>query len=77
HALRARIDCLHDHGCLLSDHAINEMTYEETTPEEVETIFHKRMSGHPLTEKERIKFKTETFIMLGQDYCERGWAMPL
>lgn len=53
------------------------MTYEETTQEEVETIFHKRMSGHPLTEKEKIKFKTETFIMLGQAYCERGWAMQL
>ncbi|MGG5179554.1 glucuronate isomerase [Bacillus sp. MM09(2025)] len=77
HALRARIDFFHEHGCLISDHAINEMTYEETTQEEVETIFHKRMSGHPLTEKEKIKFKTETFIMLGQAYCERGWAMQL
>ncbi|WP_368197061.1 glucuronate isomerase [Bacillus pumilus] len=77
HALRARINFFHDHGCLISDHAINEMTYEETTQEEVETIFHKRMSGHPLTEKEKIKFKTETFIMLGQAYCERGWAMQL
>ncbi|MEM5027371.1 glucuronate isomerase [Priestia sp. WB3] len=74
-ALRARIDFFHEHGCLISDHAINEMTYEETTQEEVETIFHKRMSGYPLTEKEKIKFKTETFIMLGQAYCERGWAM--
>ncbi|TKI25924.1 glucuronate isomerase [Bacillus pumilus] len=77
HALRARINFFHDHGCLISDHAINEMKYEETTQEEVETIFHKRMSGHPLTEKEKIKFKTETFIMLGQAYCERGWAMQL
>ncbi|WP_367912608.1 glucuronate isomerase [Bacillus pumilus] len=76
-ALRARIDFFHEHGCLISDHAINEMTYEETTQEEVETIFHKRMSNHPLTEKEKIKFKTETFIMLGQAYCERGWAMQL
>ena len=76
-ALRARIDFFHEHGCLISDHAINEMTYEETTQEEVETIFHKRMSGYPLTEKEKIKFKTETFIMLGQAYCERGWAMQL
>ncbi|WP_144525497.1 glucuronate isomerase [Bacillus pumilus] len=77
HALRARIDFFHEHGCLISDHAINEMTYEETTQEEVETIFHKRMSGYSLTEKEKIKFKTETFIMLGQAYCERGWAMQL
>lgn len=77
HALRARIDFFHKHGCLISDHAINEMIYEETTQEEVETIFHKRMSGHPLTEKEKIKYKTETFIMLGQAYCERGWAMQL
>lgn len=76
-AIRARIDFFHEHGCLISDHAINEMTYEETTQEEVETIFHKRMSGYPLTEKEKIKFKTETFIMLGQAYCERGWAMQL
>lgn len=76
-ALRARIDFFHEHGCLISDHAINEMTYEETTQEEVETIFHKRMSGYPLTEKEKIKFKTETFIKLGQAYCERGWAMQL
>ncbi|MBU8656733.1 glucuronate isomerase [Bacillus pumilus] len=76
-ALRARIDFFHEHGCLISDHAINEMTYEETTQEEVEAIFHKRMSGYPLTEKDKIKFKTETFIMLGQAYCERGWAMQL
>lgn len=53
------------------------MTFEETTKEEVEAIFHKRMSGHSLTEKEKIKFKTQTFIQLGQAYYERGWAMQL
>lgn len=35
------------------------------------------MSGHSLTEKEKIKFKTQTFIKLGQAYYERGWAMQL
>ncbi|MGG1882313.1 glucuronate isomerase [Bacillus safensis] len=76
-ALLARIDFFHEQGCLISDHAINEMTFEETTEEEVEAIFHKRMSGHSLTEKEKIKFKTQTFIQLGQAYYERGWAMQL
>ncbi|UXO87467.1 MULTISPECIES: glucuronate isomerase [Bacillus] len=76
-ALLARIDFFHEQGCLISDHAINEMTFEETTEEEVEAIFHKRMSGHSLTEKEKIKFKTQTFIQLGQAYYERGWTMQL
>lgn len=35
------------------------------------------MSGHSLTEKEKIKFKTQTFIKLGQAYYERGWVMQL
>lgn len=76
-ALHMRIDFFHEQGCLISDHAINEMTYEDTTEEEATIIFHKRMSGHPLTEKEKIQFKTHTFIELGQAYAQRGWAMQL
>lgn len=76
-ALHMRIDFFHEQGCLISDHAINEMTYEDTTEEEATIIFHKRMSGHPLTEKEKVQFKTHTFIELGQAYAQRGWAMRL
>ncbi|MEK4847507.1 glucuronate isomerase [Bacillus sp. FSL W8-0183] len=76
-ALHMRIDFFHEQGCLISDHAINEMTYEDTTEEEATIIFHKRMSGHPLTEKEKVQFKTHTFIELGQAYAQRGWAMQL
>ncbi|BDC56311.1 uronate isomerase [Bacillus altitudinis] len=76
-ALHMRIDFFHEQGCLISDHAINEMTYEDTTEEEAAIIFHKRMSGHPLTEKEKVQFKTHTFIELGQAYGQRGWAMQL
>ncbi|MBR0583754.1 glucuronate isomerase [Bacillus altitudinis MN12] len=74
-ALHLRIDFFHEQGCLISDHAINEMTYEDTTEEEATIIFHKRMSGYPLTEKEKVQFKTHTFIELGQAYAQRGWAM--
>ncbi|PCK20079.1 glucuronate isomerase [Bacillus pumilus] len=76
-ALEKRIDFFHEQGCLISDHAINEMTYEEATEEEVEVIFYKRLSGHPLTEEEKVQFKTQTFIVLGKAYCKRGWAMQL
>ncbi|MGD6975640.1 glucuronate isomerase [Bacillus altitudinis] len=76
-ALHMRIDFFHEQGCLISDHAINEMTYEDTTEEEAAIIFHKRISGHPLTEKEKVQFKTHTFMELGQAYGQRGWAMQL
>ncbi|WP_353854588.1 glucuronate isomerase [Bacillus sp. Bos-x628] len=76
-ALNIRVDFFHEQGCLISDHAINEVAFEETTEEEVEVIFDKRFSGHPLTEEETIKFKTHTLIFLGKAYCERGWVMQL
>ncbi|OLP65208.1 Uronate isomerase [Bacillus pumilus] len=76
-ALHKRIDFFHERGCLIADHAINEMTYEETTEEEVEVIFDKRLSGQSLTAVEQNKFKSHTLIILGKAYCERDWVMQL
>ncbi|TFE28082.1 glucuronate isomerase [Cohnella luojiensis] len=76
-ALENRIDHFAKVGCKVSDHALDQVYYAETSLEEVSVIFAKALNGKTLSLEEEQKHKTFTLIHLGSQYAKRGWTMQL
>ncbi|MCQ6561081.1 glucuronate isomerase [Paenibacillus mendelii] len=76
-ALEERAHFFDEAGCLVSDHALDVVPYEETTAEEVSAIFAKALSGQPVSVEEERKYKTHTMLFLGRLYAKLGWTMQL
>ena len=72
--MRARIQYFHDHGCRLSDHALEYVPYGEG---DAEAAFNKRMAGGVLTNEEIDAFKTAMLTVCAEEYTRLGWAMQL
>ena len=72
--MRARIQYFHDHGCRLSDHALEYVPYGEG---DAEVAFNKRMAGGTLTDEEIDAFKTAMLTVCAEEYTRLGWAMQL
>lgn len=72
--MRARIQFFHDHGCRLSDHALEYVPYGEG---DAEAAFNKRMAGEILTNEEIDAFKTAMLTVCAKEYTRLGWAMQL
>jgi len=64
-------------GCRVSDHALDEVLYAETTLQEASAIFAKALAGENVTAEEERKYKTHTLLFLGQLYTKLGWTMQL
>ncbi|WP_369008573.1 glucuronate isomerase, partial [Bacillus pumilus] len=64
------MDFFHQHPSFISHHPINQITYQQTTQQQLHTIFHKTISPYPFTQKHNIKFKTHTFIILPHPYSQ-------
>ncbi len=47
-ALGQRVDYFHQHGCRVSDHALDTLRYAEADEEQLEAIFQKALAGKPL-----------------------------
>src|SRR5699024_1741974 len=73
-ALEKRIDYFDQMGCKSADCGIGKMFYEETNKNEVEVIFNKRLNHTSLTSVEIDKFKTYTFLILGELYADKNWV---
>lgn len=76
-ALKNRISYFHDHGCRLSDHALDVLRYEAADADAVEAIFRKRKLGELLTLAEVTQYRTELLSALIGFYREFGWTMQL
>jgi glucuronate isomerase len=74
-AFEARVRFFHSVGCVVSDHGIDNMVYEEATLEEVSEIFAERLTGRQVSLEAEKKFRTYTLIFLGKLYAELDWAM--
>ncbi|ENH96521.1 glucuronate isomerase [Gracilibacillus halophilus YIM-C55.5] len=74
-ALANRINFFHDIGGRVSDHALDEVVYQEATASEVANIFNKALAGEAVTAEEEAKYKSYTLTFLGKKYHEKGWAM--
>lgn len=75
--LRGRIAYFDENGCKLSDHSLESLEYIPTSKTEVESIFHKRLSGYGVTPSDAEKFKNYTLQLLAKDYHDRRWVMQL
>ncbi len=76
-ALGQRIDYFHQHGCRLSDHALDTLHYAEATEAELEEIFQKALRGTSLKQKEIDAYRTETLSRLFHFYHDYQWTMQL
>jgi glucuronate isomerase len=73
-ALSERITYFHEHGCRLSDHALDVVMYEKASLEEVQVIYEKALRHEPLTSSEVRKYKGHLLVFLGQLYQKHGWV---
>ena len=73
-ALSERIEYFHEHGCKLSDHALDFVNYELTTEEEVALIFERALRKEALSRSEIRKFKGHLLVYLGRLYHKYGWV---
>lgn len=74
-ALESRVEFFHSLGGRVSDHALDEMMYEESTLEENRSIFEKALQGEKVSKEEEKKHKAYTLTFLGKLYSKHGWAM--
>ena len=72
--MRARIAYFHDHGCRLSDHA---MEYVPFSVGDAKAAFDKRLAGESLTEDEIDTFKTALLTVCAAEYTRLGWTMQV
>lgn len=73
-ALDKRLQHFADHGCCVTDHALDTVCYEDSTEQELDAILAKRLSGGEVTEFETAQFKTAVLVYLGKEYAKRGWV---
>lgn len=76
-ALKQRVEFFHENGGRASDHDIQKMEYVETTKQEVEVIFNKRLSGEQLSNDELVAYRCYLLKELGKMYAEKQWVMQL
>lgn len=70
--MRSRIQYFHDHGCRLSDHALDSVPYGVGDPE---AAFNKRMAGETLTADEIDSYRTAILRVCAEEYSRLDWAM--
>lgn len=76
-ALSQRIDYFHQHGCRLSDHGLDRLSYHTASENELEQIFQKALTKETLTQTEIDTYRTETLNRLITLYHAHGWTMQL
>ncbi len=77
HALCCRLDFFAQHGCSVSDHALDFVMYQPASPEQIEAIFQKRLKGVALSASDVLAFKTAFLQAMGHEYHRRNWVMQL
>ncbi|MBT3068549.1 glucuronate isomerase [Rhodoferax sp. U11-2br] len=76
-ALDARHAVFHSLGCRASDHGLAAPFASFTSPQALEAIFAKLLSGNALTASEADAYKTAVLLDVGRMNAKRGWAMQL
>lgn len=74
-ALISRIDYFHRAGCRISDHSLEQLSYESYDEEEIERILKERMRGNELSSRQISRYRTALLVFLGKEYAARGWVM--
>ncbi len=73
-ALLDRIAYFADHGCTVSDHALDYCFCEEATEEQLNDIFARAKSGKGISWNEQLAYHTALLITVGKEYAENVWV---
>lgn len=76
-ALKIRMDFFEQMGCVVSDHGLAYVMYENYDEDELNPIVKKRLSGESLSRTEERKYKTAFMVALGKEYAKKNWVMQL
>lgn len=76
-ALKKRMEFFAEMGCCISDHGLEYVMCVDTSDEEVEDIFARKMQGKEISAQEVAKYKMQLLLFLGRQYYEMGWVMQL
>ncbi len=73
-AFETRIRFFHEHGCRLSDHALDFVNYEKAARDETAFIFERAINKESLSRSEIKKYKGYILVYLGRLYHRHGWV---
>ena len=76
-ALAERIAYFDDHGCRVSDHALDFCFYETATEAELDDILRRAKAGKPITRREQLAYHTDLLLTVGREYSRLNWAMQI
>lgn len=73
-ALSKRLDYFAEHGCKVSDHALDVVLYAEADDATLDAILADRRAGKAPNGQAIAQFKTAVLVWLGGEYARRGWV---
>lgn len=73
-ALGKRLDYFAEHGCKVSDHALDVVLYAEADDATLDAILADRRAGKAPDGQAIAQFKTAVLVWLGGEYARRGWV---
>lgn len=74
-ALEKRVEYFEAHGGNICDHAMDIVTYEDATTEELDAILVKARKKVALTEKEIAQYRSALLVALIKVYSDHDWTM--
>lgn len=74
YALKNRHHYFAANGCTVSDHGLEHIYVEEYTDEEIRTIFEKVRTEKPISNLEKVKFKSAMLYSFALWDHEKGWV---
>ncbi|MCR4923162.1 MAG: glucuronate isomerase [Lachnospiraceae bacterium] len=76
-AVLKRMEFFKEHGCLVSDHALEYVMFNPADEGELNEILKKALSGGKISKEEELKYKTAMMLFLAREYNKIGWVMQL
>ena len=76
-ALNDRIAYFADHGCCVSDHALDYCFCVKADEDTLNDIFVRAKAGKGITWEEQLAYHTALLLSVGQEYYKRNWVMQL
>ncbi|MGL4561313.1 MAG: glucuronate isomerase [Brevinema sp.] len=77
-AIFLRLEYFNQHGCIISDHGLDEFVFTRNfSKEQVDKIFKKHLAGEMTSSEEIIQYKSYILVELGKKYYQYHWVMQL
>lgn len=76
-AVSRRLDVFEEKGCCFSDHSLDNGFYYKRDFRGANAAFQKLLAGEQLTNEEEVVLRSETLVLLADEYATRGWTLQL